>query len=43
VRKRQINSPAVVHTVAKRTHQLSAQLDTPAVADKPKPAAMPKQ
>src|SRR5580704_9124423 len=36
-RKHQINSPATVHTVAKRTHQLSAELDTPAVADRPKP------
>ena len=45
VRKHQINSPAAVHTVAKRTYQLSAQLDTPAVADKPKPTSntLPKQ
>jgi len=32
----QINSPATVHTVAMRTSHLSVQLDTPAVADKPK-------
>jgi hypothetical protein len=32
-RKHQINSPAAVHTVAKRTSWLSSQLDTPAVAD----------
>ena len=35
-RQHQINSPATVHTVAKRTHQLSAELDIPAVADRPK-------
>jgi hypothetical protein len=39
MRKHQINSPAAVHTVAKRTYQWSAQLDTPAVVDKPKPAS----
>jgi hypothetical protein len=45
VRKHQINSPAAVHTVVKRTYQLSTQLDTPAVADKPKPTSstLPKQ
>jgi hypothetical protein len=45
VPKHQINSPAAVHTVAKRTYQLSTQLDTPAVADKPKPTSntLPKQ
>jgi hypothetical protein len=44
-RKHQMNSPATVHTVAKRTYELSAQLDTPAVADKPKSASntLPKQ
>jgi hypothetical protein len=44
-RKHQINSPATVHTVAKRTHQLSAELDTPAVADRPKPTSntLPEQ
>jgi len=44
-RKHQSNSPATVHTVAKRTSILSAQLDTPAVADKRKSAAsaLPKQ
>ena len=44
-RKHQINSPATVHTFAKRTYQLSAQIDTPAVADKPKPTfnTLPKQ
>jgi hypothetical protein len=39
MRKRQINSSAAVHTVAKRTYPLSAQLDTPAVVDKPKPTS----
>jgi hypothetical protein len=34
--KHQINSPATVDTVAKRTSHLSAQLDAPAAADKPK-------
>jgi hypothetical protein len=45
VRRQQLNSPATVQTVAKRTYQLSAQLDTPAVADKPKPTSntLPKQ
>jgi hypothetical protein len=38
-RKNQIHSPATVYTVAKRTSQLSAQLDTPAVADRRKPAS----
>jgi hypothetical protein len=38
-RKHQINSTATVHTVAKRTSQLSAQLEAPAVADKPKLAS----
>ena len=44
-RKHQINSPATVHTVAKRAYELSAQLDTPAVADKPKSNSntLPKQ
>ena len=37
--RKQINSPATVHTVAKRTSQLSAQLDAPAVVDKPKPTS----
>jgi hypothetical protein len=37
--KHQINSHATVHTVAERTSQWSAQLDTPAVADKPKLAS----
>jgi hypothetical protein len=43
--KPQINSQATVHTIAKRTYPLSAQLDTPAVADKPKPTSntLPKQ
>jgi hypothetical protein len=43
--RKQINSPATVHTVAKRTSQLLAQLGAPAVADKPKPASstLPKQ
>jgi hypothetical protein len=43
--RKQINSPATVHTVAKRTSQLSAQLDAPAAADKRKPASstLPKQ
>ena len=36
-RRHQSNSPASAHTVAKRTSQLSAQLNAPAVADKPKP------
>jgi len=44
-RKHQINSPATVHTFAKRTYQLPAQIDTPAVADKQKPTfnTLPKQ
>jgi hypothetical protein len=44
-KKHQINSPATMHTVAKRTDQLSAQLDTPAVANKPMPTSntLPKQ
>jgi hypothetical protein len=43
--RKQINSPATVHTVAKRASQLSAQLDAPAVADKRKSASstLPKQ
>jgi hypothetical protein len=43
--KPQINSHATAHTVAKRTYPLSAQLDTPTVADKPKPTSntLPKQ
>jgi len=40
VRRQQLNSPATVQTVAKRTYQLSAQLDTPAAVDKPKPASI---
>jgi hypothetical protein len=44
-RKHQINSPATVHTFAKRTYQLPAQIDSPAVADKQKLAfnTLPKQ
>jgi hypothetical protein len=38
-RKHQINSPATLHTVAKRSSLLSSQLDTPAVADKRKIAS----
>jgi hypothetical protein len=37
--KHQINSPATVHTVAKRTSEWSAPLETPAVAHKRKPAS----
>ena len=40
MQRHQLNSPAAVHTVAKRTYQLSAQLDTPAAVDKPKPASI---
>jgi hypothetical protein len=36
VPKHQSKSPAAVDTVAKRTYQWPTQLDTPAVADKPK-------
>jgi hypothetical protein len=34
--RHQINSPATVQTVAKRTSHQSGRLDGPAVADKPK-------
>jgi hypothetical protein len=39
VPKHQIHSPAAVHTVVKRTYQLSTQLDTLAVADRAKPTS----